>query len=217
MADQEQKNTIQSWTDREVFVSFADTPFENDLSSLLEREDTQWCLLGEIIDAATLFRPRLVCRDVRGRDFVVAFYPDGGAAEPGMRRILKNFKVGNTVAIFYAVGHLFLDQTLGVRVEETDKVLVMPIPLKDALSMNKQTSEFVKRDAMPLKCHGCDEVRDNLDKCGRCALFHYCNRECQMKGWDSHKQYCKVLKDENVKKLLLLDYDIVGHNQISFR
>lgn len=110
--------------------------------------------------------------------------------------------------------------------------------------MNEQAVEFVDRNCAARKCHGCGEVKDKLDKCARCELFHYCNRvshlilrtkgallyalikhaeyllmslkECQTKGWDNHKKYCKVLKDENVKKMLLLDYNTFTGGQVSF-
>ncbi|KAI1128546.1 hypothetical protein F5Y10DRAFT_174091 [Nemania abortiva] len=131
-----------------------------------------------------------------------------------MSRVLESFKVGCTVAIFYPLAHAFLDGTVGVRVEEIDKVLILPLSLSEVLAMNKQVVEFVNRDSKPRKCHGCGEVKDKLDKCAQCGLFHYCNRT---NGWGSHKKYCKPLKDQNVRKMVLLDYTTMEGGQVSFR
>ncbi|GAP88519.1 putative set domain protein [Rosellinia necatrix] len=212
-----QKTTIQPWADRHHFIAFADaTPdYEIRLGDSPPPSATHECLLGQITQANTIVRPRLVCRDVDGREFVVALYA-GGDDDAGMARLLKGFRVGHTVAIYYPVGHQFLDASRGVRVEDTDKILIMPLSLDNALAMNEQAVEFVNRDATPRKCHGCGEAKQELDKCARCALFHYCNRECQTKGWDSHKKYCKALKDENIKKMLLFDHDNLNGSQISF-
>ncbi|KAI8624396.1 hypothetical protein F5Y19DRAFT_318158 [Xylariaceae sp. FL1651] len=213
---------IQSWEDRDYFVTFRDIPgdhvdddrYYEDMAGGLTYKK-HWCLLAEIIQADTIIRPRLVCRDAVGREFVVAFYPDN---QDDMPRLLAGFKVGNTIAIFYALGHAFLDGSVGVRVEDADEVVIMPLNLHHALAMNKQAIESVNRDGTPRKCHGCGEVKDNLNKCGRCGLFHYCNRNCQEKGWNdkAHKKFCKVLKDENVKTMLSMDYTNYGGGGISF-
>ncbi|KAI1168064.1 hypothetical protein F5B18DRAFT_600129 [Nemania serpens] len=208
---QNSKGTIQSWQDRDHFITFRDAPPDWEFHDLAYEQHS--CLLGEIFQADTLLRPRLVCRDEKNCEFVVAFYPDDHAVMP---RLLEGFKVGYTIAIFYPVGHVFLDRTAGFRVEKTEKVLIIPLRLRDVLVMNEQAVEFVDRNCAARKCHGCGEVKDKLDKCARCELFHYCNRECQTKGWDNHKKYCKVLKDENVKKMLLLDYNTFTGGQVSF-
>ncbi|KAI1502761.1 hypothetical protein F5X99DRAFT_426932 [Biscogniauxia marginata] len=118
----------QSSKDRNFFPPFADCPGENDLDdryfmdadpvtdpqyppgSMKNRK--HWCLLGEIIQADTLLRPRIVARDAEGGEFVVAFYPDNPNDMP---RLLRDFKVGYTIAVFYALKHLFLDRTAGRR------------------------------------------------------------------------------------------------------
>ncbi|KAJ8127003.1 hypothetical protein O1611_g6634 [Lasiodiplodia mahajangana] len=111
--------TIQSWEDQDHFITFGDAPGDWEYPHLPEKQHS--CLLAEIIQADTFIRPRLVCRDVSNEKFIVAFYPDNEAEMP---RLLEGFKVGYTIAIFYPIGHMFLDGTVGVRVEQTDKVLV---------------------------------------------------------------------------------------------
>ena len=123
----------QSFEDRNFFPSFRECPGEHQWDDRYFRDADpddpscaglyrkHWCLLGEIIQAENFIRPRIVAKDNRGKEFVVAFYPDNPSDMP---RILKNFKAGNTIAIMYALGHGFLDGTIGVRVEETDDALV---------------------------------------------------------------------------------------------
>ncbi|KAI0424549.1 hypothetical protein F5Y09DRAFT_324120 [Xylaria sp. FL1042] len=209
MADQE--NTIVSWEDSDFFESFEATQFEGEYSA--DRVKGHRCLLAEIISAENIFRPRLVCRDIECNEFIVAFYPD---EQEDMPRILERFKAGYTVVLFNAFGHYFLDGSIGVRVEGSRQCMIIPLKLRDVISMNRQSIEFVNRDGTPRKCHGCGKAKENLSKCARCALFHYCNRECQMNGWADHKKFCKVLNDENVKKMLLLDYDNADDGLVSF-
>ena len=123
----------QSFEDRNFFPSFHERPHEFDWddryyedmdpddpsSALVYRK--HWCLLGEIVEAEVFLRARIVAKDHQGRLFVVAFYPENPA---DMDRVMKNFCVGNTIVIMYALKHWFLDGTIGVRVEETDDVLV---------------------------------------------------------------------------------------------
>ncbi|KAI1149017.1 hypothetical protein F4825DRAFT_464445 [Nemania diffusa] len=204
----QQSVTIQSWEDKDHFISFSDAPGQWEKPSIQSNKHS--CLLGEIIQADTFIRPRLVCRDVNSRQLVVAFYPDNEAEMP---RLQSGFKVGHTIAIFYPVSHGFLDGSVGIRVETPDKVLIIPLQLNDVLAMNKEVIEFVNRDGTPRKCHGCGQTRDRFDKCGRCEMFYYCNR---VKGWDTHKRYCRSLKDKNVKKMLLLDYTTIDNGAVSF-
>lgn len=125
--------TPQSFQDRDYFPSFRNCPGEHawDDRYLVEADSgnpesaltnkKHWCLLGEIIDANTMIRPEIVAKDYEGHEFVVAFYPDD---RNDMPRLLKNFTVGNTIAIFYPLVHGFLDGTWGIRVEDSDEVIV---------------------------------------------------------------------------------------------
>ncbi|KAI0798901.1 hypothetical protein GGR55DRAFT_671455 [Xylaria sp. FL0064] len=98
-----------------------------------------------------------------------------------------------------------------------DNTQIMPLKLRDAITMDWQAKEFANRDGTPRRCHGCgSKAKADLSKCGRCALFCYCNRDCQTNGWQDHKKFCKVLKDENVKKVLMLDFENTDDGVISF-
>ncbi|KAI0603051.1 hypothetical protein F4775DRAFT_531943 [Biscogniauxia sp. FL1348] len=225
------RSTPQSFRSRSYFPAFAEVPGDHvaddryhvdvdpavdvgyPAGGMINRK--HWCLLGQVVQADTLIRPRLVARDVRGREFVVAFYPEDRADMP---RLLRDFKPGNTIAIMYALGHYFLDGTAGVRVEETDQVIIIPLKLDEVLAMNDQVVEHTAAPGTRQKCHACGEAKENMSKCARCLMFYYCSQDCQVKGWNEkgHKKHCRVLKGENVKTLHFLDYSTYQAD-ISFR
>jgi len=70
-----------------------------------------WMLLAEIIEVEAWHRPVLVVKDRTGSTFRVAFYLDEGASHP------SRFLEGYTIAILYAVQHIFLDGGGGIRQE----------------------------------------------------------------------------------------------------
>ncbi|KAI2467337.1 hypothetical protein F4781DRAFT_402523 [Annulohypoxylon bovei var. microspora] len=213
----------QSFEDREYFPSFRNCPSEHtwDDRYLVDAapgspdstatNKKHWCLLGEIVQAENFIRPRLVAKDYEGREFVVAFYPDD---PDDMPRLLQNFNVGNTVAIFYPLVHRFLDGTAGVRVEDSDEVIIIPLELSEVFAMNKEAIKYTPTDGTPQKCYSCDEAKKNLLKCGRCESAHYCSKECQTVGWNDkkHKRFCKALKDEGVKQMHSLDYGVFKYD-----
>lgn len=82
-----------------------------------------WCLLAEITDIENFFRLRLLVKDHRGGAFPITFYLRDGAPD------VRQYRVGQTVAILYAHRHGFLDMTIGIRQEEssTCKVSVKAI------------------------------------------------------------------------------------------
>ncbi|KAI1194060.1 hypothetical protein F5X97DRAFT_327899 [Nemania serpens] len=124
-----QNSKSTSWEDRDHFITFCDAPGEWEFPDLAYEHHS--CLLGEVIQADTFLRPRLVTDQTE------------------MPRLLKDFKVGYTIAIFYPVSHGFLDGTVGFRVEKTDKVLVIPLGLRNVLAMNEQAIEFVDWNCAP--------------------------------------------------------------------
>ncbi|KAI2780521.1 hypothetical protein F4815DRAFT_117503 [Daldinia loculata] len=213
----------QSFQDRAFFPSFRDCPLEHawDDRYLVECGETagvnrkHWCLLGDIIQADTMIRPRIVAKDHKGDRFVVAFYPDD---PDDMPRLLKDFKVGNTIAIFYPLVHRFLDGSVGVRIEDSDEVLIIPLGFKDVIKMNEQVLKYTVAEGTQRKCHGCDDVKVNVNACARCTLFCYCNRDCQAKAWSEkeHKKFCKTLSRKDIKLMHFLKYETYD-GSISFK
>jgi len=60
-----------------------------------------------------------------------------------------------------------------------------------------------------LSCVNCGETRC-LSKCGNCGIAIYCSRDCQLKDWSDHKDFCADLgeyddddfSDEEIEELL---------------
>ena len=73
------------------------------------------------------FRLRLRIRDKAGVEFGVHFHPED-SQEP----IIQDYAVGKTIAILYAHQHVFLDMTVGVRVEVLSSVQVLDISCSEA-------------------------------------------------------------------------------------
>ncbi|KAJ7491459.1 hypothetical protein B0H11DRAFT_2009139 [Mycena galericulata] len=42
-------------------------------------------------------------------------------------------------------------------------------------------------------CGNCSKASAS-QKCGRCKMMTYCNRECQAAHWATHKKHCKVIE-----------------------
>jgi hypothetical protein len=113
--------------DQPSFPTFGSCPDENELNlgyfgsedGFLYRPRRHWCLLAEIIDIFLFFRLRLSVRDKAGREFPVHFYLDGNEqVDPRL------FRVGNTIAVLYPQKHLFLDMTVGLRLESMKTIQV---------------------------------------------------------------------------------------------
>ncbi|KAK9793531.1 putative MYND-type zinc finger protein samB [Seiridium cardinale] len=165
----------QSFTDRKYFLPFEDCPAEYDwfehytveagpgepVPKGTRRKSQHWCLLGEIVQAENFLRPRLVCKDRKGDKFVVAFYPED---QSDMPRILNKFRKGYTIAIFYPVQHEFLDMSSGIRVEDTDQTMIIPLSLRDVLQMNEDVIAHATVPDGKRKCHGCGEMKEKLNK-----------------------------------------------------
>ncbi|KAI0160836.1 hypothetical protein GGR52DRAFT_586189 [Hypoxylon sp. FL1284] len=185
----------QSFEDHQFFPSFPDCPVEY-------AWDDRYFVDSNSNDPNSTGKNRMHC-------FVVAFYPDDSSDMP---RLLRNFKAGNTIAIFYAVVHDFVDGTSGVRVEDTDGVMILPLAFQDVIKMNEQVIAYTPADGAQRRCHGCGEAKQDLGKCARCTLFYY------SEGWfeEDHNKFCKVLRDENVQRMHFLDYGNYDGN-ISFR
>jgi hypothetical protein len=43
-------------------------------------------------------------------------------------------------------------------------------------------------------CQNCKtkDEQHTFKKCGRCRTYYYCSKECQLKNWSHHKQFCKM-------------------------
>ncbi|KAF3910298.1 hypothetical protein ABW21_db0206599 [Orbilia brochopaga] len=197
-----------------TFPSFEDLPGENDLS--LDYWDTvegfsyhprrHWCFLAEIIDVHSLLRLQLTVKDKNGREVPIWFYTDGRGSELDPSRIRPGF----TVAVLYVEQHGFLDFSEGIRHENPTSMKIFPVPLDQLLVLSDKVQQYAAEVDGVRTCHGCDQKAASLQKCVRCGLFWYCNKDCQVAGWSQkgHKADCKLLKDPDLRGMFLLNWDV---------
>ncbi|KAH0559823.1 hypothetical protein GP486_003658 [Trichoglossum hirsutum] len=164
-----------------------------------------WCFLAEIIDIEKLIRVLLIVRDKAGATMRVAFYTDGRGTELAPSKL----QIGHTIAILYAHQHGFLDGTTGIRQEESCAVKVIPMALADLLQVSDRVHQYSTELDGKRTCHGCDEKKTSLQKCGKCSLFSYCDKSCQAVGWNDrgHKRDCKIVRDKDLQAMFLLEWD----------
>ena len=97
-----------------------------------------WCFFGEIVNVDKNFRVALTVKDRMGTDVLVAFMTD----ERGMS-FYEFLKLGNTVAILYAVQHHFPGSAGvdGIFIHKLDTVRVSSFPLC-LLPLSKQSDSL---------------------------------------------------------------------------
>ncbi len=78
-----------------------------------------WCFLVEVTECVPWLRPTYFAKDVDGGQVFIAFHTEDRS--PG---IMRDCKVGDTLAIMYANSHAFMDGKVGIRVEDDDSVHV---------------------------------------------------------------------------------------------
>lgn len=83
-----------------------------------------WCILGEIVQLDSFIDPGIVFKDYKGDKFTISLYVNNESDESEKTRLLKHFKVGNTMAIFYPQKEFFVRKPIGMRAKDSDKVLV---------------------------------------------------------------------------------------------
>ncbi|KAH7409864.1 hypothetical protein DE146DRAFT_674726 [Phaeosphaeria sp. MPI-PUGE-AT-0046c] len=188
---------------RTTFPGFTDLPGENDVDlEFYERSNRgtyrprrHWCFLGEIVDFASPLRLQMEIEDVDGTKIPLYFYTDSRRSELVPGQVQK----GYTVAVLYAKRHAF------TFCEPGDVVQIFPLSLEKLLSLNDQVQQFsIEINGMRM-CHGCGKKAASLQRCSKCLSFWYCNRACQVAGWNEkgHKADCKLLKDPDLRGLFV--------------
>lgn len=123
-----------SLRNEKAFPRFADLPVDASLQmpylrspeELAHQPRKHWCLLAEIERVVEFGRVVLEAKDKTGIRLKVAFYTD----ERGYEWMTPQVKPGHTVAVLYPYKHLFLDTSMGVRLEESDKIKVNSLPYR---------------------------------------------------------------------------------------
>lgn len=113
--------------DHKYFLTWDELPDEADYGG----EALEYCFLAEIQHCDGFGRYRCIVEDREGSECVVAFYPSSSTTffpdsnEDGFD--FKKLKRGHTLAIIGALQHEFLDETMGVRVEDMKSVSVSTV------------------------------------------------------------------------------------------
>ncbi|KAK2738648.1 hypothetical protein FQN57_006966 [Myotisia sp. PD_48] len=205
---------------RSTFPGFMGLPIEHiadpkfyDMVTVQPRR--HWCFLAEIIDFNSLMRLQMEVKDVDGRELPLFFYTDGRGSELAPALVQK----GHTVAILYAERHAFMFDKPGIRHEDPAVIKIFPVSLHGLLVLSDQVQQFsTEIDGLKI-CHGCGKKKKaaSLKRCGKCSFFWYCDKNCQITGWTekSHKANCRLLKDPDMRGLLVLKWDEFN-NRIRF-
>jgi hypothetical protein len=163
-----------------TFPPFESLPHENDIDDIYFQEDPlafvsrprrHWCFLGEIVDMMILGRLRLEVKDKNGHVLPVNFHTDDcGAA------FTSQCKKGHTLAILYGQQHAFMDMTVGIRLEDSGSVKVLPFSLQQVLEVNDLLFEGDRKD----KCDFCGakekDTKGGLKQCSSCKMSAYCGK-----------------------------------------
>ncbi len=59
---------------------------------------------------------------------------------------------------------------------------IFPLEISEVIGMNKEVVKHTATDGASQKCHGCEEVKEGLDKCGGCTLFYYCSKVSRIRA-----------------------------------
>ncbi|KAI0914716.1 heterokaryon incompatibility protein-domain-containing protein [Ustulina deusta] len=198
---------------RATFPGFIDLPDENAIdlefyqssNTGFYRPRRHWCFLGEIVDFTTFIRLQMEIKDVDGTKIPLYFYTDDRGSELAPAQVQK----GYTVAILYAERHHFLSSELGIRHENPRMIKIFPLPLDKLLALSDQFQQFsTELDGIRM-CHGCGKKAASLQRCGKCSSFWYCDKACQVAGWNEkgHKADCKLLGDPDLRGLFVFNWD----------
>lgn len=73
-------------------------------------------------------------------------------------------------------------------------------------SMDSISDELEQERNVNIHCGFCkkEEPEDVLfSRCAKCRMVYYCGRDCQVKGWKTHKRVCKAVPKTSLKEPLL--------------
>ncbi|KAM5341757.1 hypothetical protein ACJ41O_014788 [Fusarium nematophilum] len=192
-----------------------------------------WCFLAEIIDVDAFLRLRLTVRDKAGDTATVAFYTDGRGMEfftqlqqgntvailyaerhgfldltAGIR---QEEEQGIKARVRFRLGPGQATYSMTRNANKRNVSQIIPASLTELLQLSDRIRQYATERDGKRNCHGCGETKSktSLKKCGRCSLFWYCNKSCQTTGWKDrgHKHDCKLLQDNDLRAMFLLDWD----------
>ncbi|KAI1144792.1 heterokaryon incompatibility protein-domain-containing protein [Nemania diffusa] len=209
----EKQNGLGTLRRRATFPGFVDLPGENEINlEFYKRSNTgsyrprrHWCFLGEIVDFTRFIRLQMQIKDVDGTIIPLFFYTDERGREVAPAQVQK----GYTVAILYAECHQFMTSEVGIRHEDPRMIQIFPLSLHKLLALSDQFQQFSSKPDGIRMCHACGKKGTTLQRCGKCLSFWYCDKACQVAGWNEkgHKVDCKLFKDPDLRGLFVFNWD----------
>jgi len=178
-----------------TFPCFRDVTDENDPSmvyysgwdtGVIVTVQRHWCFIGQVVNVMPrLMRFRTFVKTRFGETTSIAFYLDNDQKLP------CEIKPGFTLCILYAERKTFLDQSTGIRQEDTEVCWAFRAPFDEVQAEAQSLLKNVDNELSKL-CFKCGQVTKTT--CGRCKLASYCSVECQRSCWNVHKHLCKDMK-----------------------
>ncbi|KAA1469777.1 hypothetical protein DENSPDRAFT_835437 [Dentipellis sp. KUC8613] len=113
--------------------------------------------------------------------------------------------------IFHVTAEDFVPSLLSGELEQIDNLLVQskkslpPAELRNKVLGSKETRPTPQAwsagmEKNPRQCAFCEKVgAQTMPTCSGCKLVRYCDRQCQIAAWPSHKPVCKKAKASGAK------------------
>ncbi|KAK4206033.1 hypothetical protein QBC37DRAFT_261454, partial [Rhypophila decipiens] len=201
-----------NFRNRAFFPDYAGLPDEQNIDPTFYRRGNglrytpqkNWCFFAEIVSIEYFTRLVLTVKSGHRSNVRIAFYTDDEG-----RQVQRQAQVGYTIAIMHANQHYFLDGTTGVRVEVPITVQIIPMTMAELLALNDRVQKYSPQMGDgETTCHGCDAQKTSMQKCGRCSMFYYCDKNCQTAAWNGkgHKNDCKIIKNCGLRAMFSLDW-----------
>jgi len=174
-------------------------------------------LLGTLSENMTLStNPTLICKDVATTPFAVVIDLSRNTGsplqeQPGIAPTLlqnfdfKPFRKGHTLVIRNARRHGVGEKQGFIKVARED-VTIIPASIDTLLSMSDRNIAAEKlfnnrrrgQDNTQRFCQACGRGGrvEQFSRCLGCGAVWYCNKDCQVDGWNTkgHKTECRVFK-----------------------
>ncbi|KAI0995225.1 hypothetical protein K3495_g12957 [Podosphaera aphanis] len=187
-----------------LFPTFADCPNDDNLPLPAANTAPKTFLLGTIqLEATVSTSPTYICHDRTGAKFAVILRLPPGEIKEGVRGggfDLAAWKRGWCLAIPDARKSGERDGKQGYIPARRDDVFVFPTRLERLMEICQSQNNFGanRSHKFNLNCGACgaEEGQNQLHACRGCQAIWYCNKACQLRGWNekSHKRDCKTLK-----------------------
>ncbi|KAJ8069382.1 hypothetical protein OCU04_003036 [Sclerotinia nivalis] len=205
-----------SFLSHSIFPAFDDLPHERkenpdfyeNVGTSTCRPRRHWCFLGEIMEFETRPPHKIQVENVDGIRMEVKLILDTDAQgnSPAPTQLQK----GHTVAILYAQ-RCGDDSEPEISLKNAALLQIFPISLHNLIALRDVTQEFSTKGEIDNAriCHACGKKSASMAKCRRCSFFWYCNRNCQVAGWNKkgHKNDCKILSDPNLRGMFVMKWD----------